>query len=405
MAKRLTDIAVRNLRPKAKEYTVWDTTGIGRRVWPSGRASWIALPRVSGVQIKITYPGSLRLAEVRKAYADDKLKIDKGINPVEERRAQEQAAKIAADLAAQDTVASLSAQFLAKYARAKNRPSYAQQQEGIFRRIVVPAWQGRTVHNVTKRDVIGLIDDIATGDGETPARPILANRVLACVHKFYEWLIERDFVSVSPCRGVKSPSKENVRDRVLSDAEIAQLWRACDEIGPLYGAAIRLLLLTGQRRSEIGSLPWTEIDTDRWLWALSSVRSKSKMEHVIPLSRQARDILTSLPKHPVFVFGKKLNDWGRVKERLDERLQLKTPFRLHDIRRSTASGLQKIGTPPAVIEKILGHQVAFKGIAAVYQRFSYSDEKAAALQKWADYVEALVAGRPVSNVVQLLPTG
>src|SRR5262249_45129023 len=161
-----------------------------------------------------------------------------------------------------------------------------------------------------------------------------------------------------------------------------------------------LLLLTGQRRSEVGELPWAEINKSTRIWTLPPARAKNNRAHTIPLSTQAWSILSSVSAgDPALVFGKM--DFARVKRELDAKVSF-PKWTLHDLRRTAASGLQRTGAPVPVIEKILNHTSGvFAGIAGVYQKHSYDAEKAVALQKWSDYLERLVIGADVTNVLPM----
>src|SRR5262249_42360353 len=155
----------------------------------------------------------------------------------------------------------------------------------------LPAWKDRTVHSIARRDVNALLREIAHGH---PPRPILANRVLSAVGKFFNWLVAEDVINVSPARGVAPPGKENPRDRVLNDAEIAAVWQASEKLSEPYAQFVQLLLLTGQRRTEVSAMTWAELDLDKAIWTLPSQRSKNGRQHVVGLSRQALDILGSI---------------------------------------------------------------------------------------------------------------
>jgi integrase len=260
----------------------------------------------------------------------------------------------------------------------------------------LPAWRGRSIHDIARRDVIALLEQIAAD------RPILANRVKAILSKFFGWLCERDVIAASPCVGVKSPSEEVVRDRVLSDDEIRRLWAAAEAIGGNAGAYVKLLVLTGQRRSEIAGLRWTEVDGD--VLALPAERMKGKQIHIVPLSAQAATIIAAMPKLDDFVLGGALRwRFHHVKRALDAHMSGIPKWVIHDVRRSTASGMARIGIAVPVIEKILAHRSGtFRGIVGTYQRHSFLPEMAAALQRWGDHIEQLVTGVP-ATVVKLRP--
>jgi integrase len=265
----------------------------------------------------------------------------------------------------------------------------------MFRAIIVPAWGKRSVHDIVRRDVRDLLDKVASD------RPVMANRVRAALSKFFAWLAERDVISTSPMVGVKAPIKETPRDRTLSDAEQRRLWSAAEAVGGPTGACVKLLMLTAARRSEIALLKWSEVDGD--LIMLSAARMKGKVAHVIPLSTQAAAIIAALPRVGDYVFGKTplRGNWHRIKSKLDAYMSDAAAWVIHDIRRSTASGMAKIGIAVPVIEKLLAHKSGtFRGVAGTYQRHSFLPEMAIAVQKWADHLEQLVGGTP-AKVVKL----
>jgi integrase len=411
-ARRLTDIAVRGLKAAKERYEISDLHAKGLRVvvHPSGTKTFVYRYWYAGKPRKLTFENVTSLAAARKLAGDAQLEVAQGENPAAAKQKRKQQAREAAaqarataELLRQDGMAALAAQFISKHARALTRSSSAKATERIFRNIVLPAWPDKTVHQVKRRDIIDLLEVVAEGGNGAPPRPIQANRTHAVLRKFFNWCVARDIIPVSPCLGVVPPAREVARERVLSNAELIALWRTCDELNPRHSAYVRLLLLTAQRRREVAELPWAEIDKSSRVWVLAAERCKNRTTNTVPLSKQAWRILTSIAPagDPTLVFGKKLNDFGRIKRELDKRLNFATPWRLHDLRRTAASGLQKVGVAPHIIERVLGHVVG--GIAGVYQRHSYDTEKAAALQHWADYVERLVSGKADDKVLPMQP--
>src|SRR5262249_28419243 len=178
------------------------------------------------------------------------------------------------------------------------------------------------------------------------------------------------------------------------DAELTKEWLGAGELGFPYGPAIQLLILTGARRDEIGRLRWHEIVDDTI--SLDGIRTKNGEPHVIPLSTAARGVFDHIPRiGSDFVFSKSgLSGWAKPKARLDSLAPLGTPWRIHDLRRTTATGLQKLGTPLQITEAILGHTAGSRaGVVGIYQRHDYADEKRAALEAWGAHVTDLVALR------------
>jgi len=236
----------------------------------------------------------------------------------------------------------------------------------------------------------------------------MANRTRGVLSKFYNWMCERDDDLVSPVIGVKAPASENVRERVLDDGEIIRLWKACDAIGGREGACIKLLILTGQRRSEISHLRWREVGSD--VLELQAPRMKGKRAHTVPLSTQAAAIIANMPKlvpgvpqPDDYIWGQSpVGHFHRIKDRLDELMGDTPKWVTHDIRRSVASGMARIGIAVPVVEKIMAHRKGtFAGVVGVYQKYSFQPEMAVAMQKWADHVEQLVTGK-TAKVLKLL---
>ncbi len=192
---------------------------------------------------------------------------------------------------------------------------------------------------------------------------------------------------------------------MLSDAELNRVWAACDMIGWPFGPLVRLLILLGQRRDEIGGMRWSEIDLERKAWTLPRGRVKNGVEHVVPLPLLALAILGDMPRivppmgYPDFVFttggGAAVSGYSKAKQRLDEFMandggDALPHWTMHDLRRTFASGCARLGVNLPVIEKMLNHvSGSFGGIVGVYQRHSFADEKRIALEHWAVHVKSV----------------
>jgi integrase len=393
-------------------------------IQPSGAKSWAVRYRYKGKPRKLTLgpalmlergaaepahdpaiDGPVSLAAARMLASDALRKVGQGIDPAKQRQRAKVDAELIRAKAAGDTVENLKIQFINRYAKRQNRSW--KQTEWIFDRLVLPAWKGRAVHDITKRDVIDLVESIEQD------RPILANRVLAAVRKWFNWLAARDVINASPCAGIVPPAKENARDRRLTDAEIKALWAATGPsvpdgeggIGEPFGSFVRLLTLTGQRRSEVAGMRWSELDLEKRLWTLSAMRTKNKRTHAVPLSSQAVAIIEGVKRiagsdHVFTTTGDSgLGGFSRAKERLDRRMKPAGSFTFHDLRRTCATGMADIGIPPHIVEAVLNHiSGARAGVAGTYNRALYVAEKTEALQRWADHVEGLVTGKPAKVV-------
>jgi integrase len=390
----LTDIAIANLKPRAVRYEVPDAGARGLKVivQPSGYKSFaVRYHNAGGRKRKLTLPAGITLAAARKLTADAMLELAQGRDPATAKKA----AKRAAAIKTGDTIERWAGTFIERHAKKHTRPNSWRQTVHVFDDIVLPAWKGRLVHELERRDIRELGETLAEN------KPIMANRTHGVLSKFFGWLCERDVIAASPMVGVKRPAPERVRDRALDDGELVRLWAACDAIGGAAGACFKVLLLTGQRRSEIAGLRWSEIKGDTI--ELPAARMKGKQAHVVPLSSQAAAVIASMPRRGDYVFGGKapLGHFDRIKRALDEHTKLETPWVTHDLRRSAASALARLHVQLPVIEKLLAHKSGtFKGIVGVYQRHTFLPEMAVAVQKLGDHIQRLVTGK-VAEVVRL----
>ncbi len=236
------------------------------------------------------------------------------------------------------------------------------------------------------------------------------NKVRTTLSGFFNWAIAEGLAEINPVTGTYK-ADETPRDRVLSDAELSLIWRSLRDDN--YGDIVRLLVLTGQRRKEIGSLRWSEIDFDRALIVLPAERVKNGRPHSVPLSPEALRILEGrCAKHRSntrtdFLFGKAgFTGWSECKDRLDEALGATVkPWRLHDIRRTVATGMAELGVLPHIVEACLNHISGHKaGVAGTYNRARYEDEMRAALDRWAAHVARLVEIEVGSKLLPLTAT-
>jgi integrase len=232
---------------------------------------------------------------------------------------------------------------------------------------------------------------------------MLANRAHSIARKLFGWAVEQEIIEVSPLVGLKVPAEESTRDRILTDQELRVVWRAAGQMG-VYGSLVQLLILTGQRRGEIAGLTWSEVDLDKRLISLPRERVKNDHAHEIPLSPQAVDLIEALPRkserYVLSLRGGPIGGFGKLKARLDKACGV-TDWVLHDLRRTAASGMARLGVALPVIEKILNHvSGSFAGVVGIYQRHDFAGEKRAALEKWADHVSTIVTGK-AAKVVRL----
>jgi integrase len=403
MSKALTIKAIESLKPGAsrREVPDGDVRGLYLQIFPSGKASWAFRYRFGGRTRKLTIGTSpeIGLKDARDLARAAHLQIASGEDPGAVKQAARTDAKA---LPARDMVEKVAAQFLARHV--KNLAAATRIEVGrIVAKEILPTFRGRRLSEIKRPDVIEWLDGIV----DRPA-PIAANRALGWLKGLCNFAVERGVIDVSPIAGIKAPAAETARDRVLSDDELKAVWEAADALEPVYAWFIKLLILTGQRLREVSEMEWKEIDLEKRVWTLPKERAKNGVEHSIPLSDQAADILRSLLRIDGSGFVFTIN--GRnpirgthlVKRRIDKLAPSMPPWVLHDIRRTVASGMARLGINLPVIEKLLNHvSGSFAGIVGVYQRHSFADEKRAAMQTWARHVEAIVSGETAGNVVSL----
>jgi integrase len=313
-------------------------------------------------------------------------------------------------------------QFLTRYVKQRNRESTARETERFVNLYLRKRWQHKLLADITRREIIDLLDEIAE------SHPISANRVHAILRRFFNWCIERDVIAVSPVANVTAPGEVVSRDRTLSRDEIRLVWLASGMIGWPFGPMVKLLLLTGQRRDEVASARWSEFDLGAEVptWTIPKERAKNGKAHVVPLSPAVVQILEGLSRvngdvdFILTTTGKTgVSGFSRSKALLDATMmeiakeeagargeadfepQI-APWRLHDLRRTCASGMAELGQPVHVVEAVLKHKSgSIKGVAAVYNRYEYADEKRRALTAWAGHVQSLIGHTSGENVVPM----
>ena len=388
---KLTARAVETAQPAAVRREIPDALmpSLYLVVQPSGTKSWAVRYRHNGATRKFTL-GSHPAIDLKAARA----LAGKALRAAAEGRDPGQE-KAQARAASADTIDRAVAQFIERHCKRKNRPRTAQETERLLRLHVMPRWRGRAVSSITRRDMLDVLDRVVDAGS-----PIAANRVLAATRKLFNWLLARDVIATSPCAGVKPPTDERSRDRVLDDEELRAVWLTAEEIGWPFGAMVKVLVLTGQRRDEVARMEWSEIDFGDKLWTLPRERVKNDEKHEVPLSDAAIAVLKSVPRiagsRYVFTTNGKApsSGYSKGKRRLDALLSDMPPWRLHDLRRTTASGMARLGINLPVIEKVLNHASgSFAGIVGVYQKHGFSQEKRRALEAWAAFVAGLAGDK------------
>jgi integrase len=379
-SRNFTDAAVKRLKPpKTGQVDIFDKgyPGLALRLSYGGNRSWVYFYRISGRLRRMTlgtYPG-LSLADAREAWRNARNDAQSGREPTRPR-----------DPTDIDSTFERALENWLKRDQSANRTKDAIKR--LIDKDATPAWRHRHIADIGRSDVLDVIDKVVDRGA-----PITARRLHAHLHRFFTWHTGRGKISLNPMAHMPKPGAETRRDRVLSDRELVAVWKAAGELGWPFGDAIRLLILTGARREEIGGLNWAEIDSDTI--KLAGERTKNGEPHTIPLALPATTVLQHVPRiansERVFTTNGKtsVSGWSRAKRNADELSKVKD-WRIHDLRRTVATGLQKLGVNLQTIEAVLGHTSGSRsGVVGVYQRHSFDAEKRAALEAWAAHVMAL----------------
>lgn len=379
---KLTKAAIAgiSLAPGQSERVIWDSElrGFGYRL-RGGRGFWVIRPPRAGGKSSLFTIGAadtIDLAGARRAAGEKLAKAALGENPALARR--EQRAQVAVTLRG-------TFERYVKDAQKRMRPSSLAN----LRTHINTHWQplhGQPLASVTRSTVAARLREIIEESG--PHAAVRARRMLSAV---YVWAIGEGMTESNPVLGTNAPTDEVRRDRVLSMPELASIWQALPSGD--FGAIVKLLILTGQRRDEVAQMRWDELDLDAGLWRLPLHRTKNKRAHTVSLSAAAILILRSVPvrvgRELVFGAGKGgFSGFSKSKVALDKRVPLAEPWRLHDLRRSAATGMAEIGVLPHVIEAALNHVSGHRaGVAGIYNRALYEAETRDALNRWATEIE------------------
>jgi integrase len=378
-----------------------DLPGFGLRIRDGGKRTWIAQYRLGKKQRRVTIgtAPNTTAEEARKRAKDILSKVHLGADP--------QVEKAAALIAASNTVGCVVERYLDERASRLKPRSLAEVQRHLCKHF--SALSEMPLAKVTRANVATELAKISKQNG-----PFAANRARAALSSLYSWAMGEGVADRNPVIGTNKATNEIARDRVLSPLELSAIWKEAGDGD--YAAIVKLLVLTGQRREEVGGMLWSEVDLDSSTWRIRAERTKNGLSHDLPLSQPAIAILRDRTKRERrdLVFGTgdgPFQGWSNAKRALDTRVFARfrekdkkaqlAPWRLHDIRRTVATRLGDIGVLPHVVEAILNHVSGHKaGVAGVYNRATYAVEKRRALEVWGEHVAEMVTGRP-SNVTPL----
>lgn len=395
---KLTSRGIDSIKPpESGRVEYWDAvvTGLGVRVSETNRRSWVVMYRQHGRLRRMTlgtYPKkSLAAArnEAKRIFAA----VSEGDDPASDKSAVRKAGSFK----------ELSILYIELYAK-ENKKSWWFDEE-LINRDLLPSLGSKRAHDVTRLDVVAILDGMVRRGA-----PVGANRTLAVLRKIYSWGIATGRVEMiaNPCLEVPKPTKPSSRERVLKDDEIKQFWSKLPEIGigQYTRFALKFLLITGQRRGEAAMVEWSDIDHD--IWTIPAKNAKNGKTHIVPLSYMALDVLADI---------KNLNKEKRISGEKETRFVFPSPrenkhlgpsaishaisnnlenfaiphFTVHDLRRTAATNLGKLKVPRLVVVKTLNQ--SDKSITATYDRHDYLDEKREALQAWSERLAAIIEGK------------
>jgi integrase len=378
-----------------RDVLVWDTKapGVFLRKFKGGRAMWGVRYHIGGKTRQMTlYDAGEKgtLAKARSQAADVRAKARLGTDVLGDRQAQVAAA------ARTVTLGKLIELYIADR-RESWRPSYRYEVE----RYLSKSWWGLAdipVEAVARKDIVKVVDEIAAASGK-----VSADRARTALSGLYSWAIDRGHVDASPVLHIKSRAGDIRRERTLTAEELRIVWAASDEVSPDYGRIVRLLILTGQRRDEIGFLHWAEVQNgDGMRLEIPGSRTKNKRPHIVPLSAEAIAELPPKSNHRTTLFGSQdlgFHGWSREKHELDKAIARKMPgfkpWHVHDLRRTFVTMVAELGiAPPHIIEVIVNHVSGAKaGVAGTYNKALHLEERRRALDAWGKYVAEKIAPR------------
>jgi integrase len=388
--KKLTELSVRKAKPKAATYLIWDThqRGLALRVWPTGKKSWYAVYSRQGRPrwLHLADADAVGLADARRLAGKAMVAVAEGQDPAAERKAERGAG----------TFAELHQRYLDGYAKKHNKSW--EQSDALVRRHALPRWGKLQASSVTRGDVKAMMTRINS--------PSVANQTLAAVSAIFSWGMTEDIVAANPCKLVeRNPSKS--RERVLSASELPLLWQALDDIDPISAAALKMILLTGQRPGECANMRREHIKDGWWEMPGEPITdiwpgTKNGQSHRVWLPKPAQALLGDSGNNGGigFVFagsrGGAVSHLDGVMRGICAKLKIEkaTP---HDLRRTHGSTITALGFGRDAMNRIQNHREG--GIADVYDRHRYETESKNIMEAVAAKLMALAEGRVADSKV------
>jgi integrase len=368
-----------------------------RKIGDKVARSWVVQYRHAGNTRRMTLNSILSAREARAEAEKILAKVALNQDPQSERKRRASADRF--------TCSALAEQYLAvKKSEVRSR-SFTEMQRYLQSSYFKPL-HNIPVDCVTRRDVAARVLIIGRESGQ-----VAAARARTALSGMFSWAMENGLCEANPTVGTAKPKEPPSRERTLSDQELLAVWQAAGDDD--FGRIVKLLALTGQRRTEVGGMCWSEIDLGGSMWVIPKERAKNKREHKVPLAELALNVIRAVPTvvGRDLLFGARTDrgftSWNEHKRKLDARLgdQFKA-WTLHDLRRTAATRMADIGVPPHVIEEILNHRSGHRrGVAGIYNHSRYEREVKAAVATWDRHLTALIRGREERKVVPIRSAG
>lgn len=353
--------------------------GLVLRISTSGTKTFCLHKRINGKMRRLTI-GRFPIMSL----ADARERVRQVLYEIETGRFED---RTGVEVETKPTIGEIIPDYIEKYAKVHNRDW--KRKQALLEKF--DTLHDKRIDQIKRADVVKACDVIHK------SAPTSANRALAHLKHLMGWCVERGMIEANPIAGMKPLTKEKPRERVLTENELGALWAVCGDEGYPFGDCMKLLMLSGQRRAEVAEMRWSELDLKKRLWTLPSSRAKNGKQHTVPITDAMLEVLRKTPRffNSDYVFtttGKTpISGFGRVKDRLDKALPEGTePWIIHDLRRTMSTNMAMLGVPQPVTEALLNHKTGVvSGVAAIYNVYSYADEKREALETWNARIEEI----------------
>ena len=382
MAKHFTQLGIEKIKPSEKRKEIADAalSGLYLIVQPSGTKTFAYRYRYQGKPRKLTlgrFP-KVSLSEARDRAIGAFKVLEKGSDPKEATHTS---------TLFQDVFS----EFLKRHV-SQNRTAHEIERQ--FKTELLPVFRERQINEISRREISLFLNSICDRGA-----PIMSNRLLATLKTFFSWANSTALADTNPCIGLRPPTKETARERVLNEYEIGLFWKISSKMHPAYSNYFKFLLLSGQRRTEVSDMTFNEIEGNNWI--ISGARTKNGKEHIVPITDLMKTIIEDLKSNSHYLFsvsGKHpINNRGRATTQLRNLMNVSSEVSIphwtpHDLRRTAASEMAREGVFVEVIEKLQNRSTGkLSGVAGIYNRYDYADEKREALELWSQTVERCIS--------------